>query len=229
MRRLLIASTVLVAALAAAGTALAVYTQHASVAFTVHKAGKSTGLTSSLYSSASSTDQLKSAKTVIMTFPAKTRFNLGTPKVKRCRFTDAQLTSATAPASCPKSSRIGSGSGKVNFGPTETSATQFGVTVKAFVRNASTMILVVNALGSNLVIHAVARQQKLTIGVPQINVGGVPVIVTALKLKVPALGTGRKALLTSGRCIDQRFLISTLLKYSDGTSKKIASTSRCSS
>lgn len=221
MRKTLAAIATLALVLATAGAALATFSQVAQVQFTAHKAGKSTGITSHLYAKFDTGDTLKSPKQVMMTFPMKTRFNLGTKLVKRCTYSDKQLT-ALAPKVCPKRSQIGSGTGRVNLSTTS----GFPVTVKAFVRSAGRIIIVakVPALASTAVIHATVSGSKLKIDVPKL-----PVTLTSLQLNVGRKGTGKQALITTGRCVKGHFTTSVRWTYYNSTIPDTRkSTSDCS-
>jgi hypothetical protein len=97
------ACTLLLVLAAVAGAAA--FTQHATLAFTTTKAGKSTGITADIHSTVDRSKPPKAAKLLTLTFPEGTRFNLN--RVKACTRSDKQLTGGK---SCPSASQIGSGS-----------------------------------------------------------------------------------------------------------------------
>lgn len=222
MRKTLAAISILALVLATAGAALAAFSQTASVQFTAQKAGKSTGIKSDLHAVFDTAGPLKSPKQVVMTFPVNTRFNLGTKLVKRCTYSDKQLTAPAGAKVCPTKSQIGSGRGQVNLATTS----GFPVNVKAYVHNAGSLIIVakVPALATTAVIHAVVRGRKLTINVPNLGV-----VLTSLKLNVGKKGTGKRALITSGRCTAGHFKTSVRWTYWNSTVPDTAtSMSNCS-
>ena len=219
MRKSLAAVAVFALVLATAGVALAAFTQHATVQFTATKAKQSTGIKSNLHASYSAGDTLKAPKIVLMAFPTGTKFNLGTPLVKK---------HCTKPPACPAASQIGTGSGSANLGPTANSALTVPLTVKAYVQNRTTMVLVVKSSGPTQVIKAVASGRQLKISVPKTMLGPTQVFVTSLKLNVTKKGTGRRALITSGRCTAHAFTTTVSWMYYSGTTDTATATSKCS-
>jgi hypothetical protein len=231
MRKWSIGAGVAVLSLALASAALAVsgtFVQVANVGLTAHKTGQSTGINSDLHSSDASQPGNKpvGAKTVVITFPAKTKFNLATPLVKKCTVPMSKLT-ALVPTTCPKSSQIGTGSAVVNASPIYAT---INAGVKAYVRNSKTIILVVTTgLAAPQVIAMTVSGAKLSIPVPNQSLGNTALVLTSLKLTTKAIGTGKKALMTAGKCVAHKFTVNSHFVYLDGSTLDIPSTSACSS
>lgn len=236
MRRSITATAVLTTALLTAGVAWAQFSQVASVSLSAHHAGQSTGITSDLHSSdpAAPGQKPKAATKVVLTFPAGTTFDLATPLVARCTLSDAQLKGQFG-RSCPARSRIGTGTAVANAAPTISSVSS---RVAAYVAGTRSIVLVVKptlaAFASQVVVlRATVAGARLTIPIPSLVVGkspgfaGVKVVLTALKLRVPALGTGRHALITSGRCTAHRFVVRSRFDYADHSALTLTSSSPC--
>jgi hypothetical protein len=235
MRRWPVFSVVVLLTLGLAGMALAAFTQVADVTLTVHRAGRSTGIRSDLHSSDPTApgSKPKSASTLAITFPAGTRFNLGTPLIKPCTLTDKQLTTAFGPT-CPHRSQIGSGSAVANASPLAAKVT---ATVKAYVGAPREILLVIKPTSlpgaPTIVIRATVSGSRLTIPIPQLVLGrskgfpGVTVVLVSLKLNVRALGSGRSALITSGRCRGGKFQVREQFSYRDHSTLGLLSSSPC--
>jgi hypothetical protein len=139
-----------------AGVAIATFHQSSRIALTTTRAGHSSGFTAQV----SSTDPTapgakpKRATRLVISFPANTRFNLGTPLARACTLSDKQLTKPFGP-SCPRRSQIGSGSAMINALPMAT-VQNVPATAKAFVHGASSVLIVL------------AGDQKLLPGTPPI-------------------------------------------------------------
>lgn len=223
MRKLTIFVAVAVASLTLAGAALAAFTQVSNVKFTTTKAGHSTGIVADIHSTSGTPQELKAAKKVVLTFPARTKFQLGL--VKPCKLSDQQLMSGK---SCPASSKVGSGSAKANAYPLPQTIT---AGVKAYVAGPTKMTLVAKAtqpIPQTLVIHVTVNGSKLSIPVPTPTVAGVKVVLTSLQLSVPARGSTHKALITAGRCTAHKFVVKSHFTYDDATTMDLQSTSPCS-
>lgn len=209
-----------------ASVAVAAFTQTSNITLTSHKAGKTTGIKASVASSDSSAPQPKAAKLLVVTFPAKTKFNLGTPLVTACKLSDAQLASGAA---CPAKSQIGTGSAVANAYPL---ATSVPASVKSYVSGPSSMVMVAtaNVMGSTMrtIIHASVSGSKLTIPVPTPVVATIKVVLVSLKLNVPAKGSGKSALITAGKCTAHKFAVKTHFAYEDGSTFNATSSSACS-
>ncbi len=221
--------TIAILVLATAGAALAAFTQVSQVTLTAHKAGQSTGITSSIHSSDPTAPgaKPKSATRLLLTFPTGTTFNLATSLIKPCTYTDRQLATAFGP-SCAANSKIGSGSAIANAAPL---ASKVNASVAAFVRSAGEMVLVVKPAlpgAPTIVIDATVSGSKLTIPIPNIKLAGISVVLVALKLNVPALGSGRQALITAGRCSSHAFVVTSHFVYTDGSTLMLSSSSACS-
>jgi hypothetical protein len=226
MRRFVTVAVVAVLSLALAGVALAAFTQTSNITLTAHNAGKTTGIKADVSSSDPSATQPKAAKLLVVTFPAQTKFNLGTPLVTACTLSDAKLA---AGAACPSKSFIGSGSAVANAYPL---ASTVPATVKAYVAGSKSMVMIAtaNVLGTTIrtVIHATASGSKLTIPVPTPVVSTIKVVLVTLKLNVPAKGAGNKALITAGKCTAHKFVVKSHFVYVDGSTFNTTDSSACS-
>jgi hypothetical protein len=226
MRKLVTAAIVAVVSLVLAGTALAAFTQTSSITLTAHKAGKTTGIKANVSSSDPSVPQPKAAKLLVVTFPSKTKFNLGTTLVTACKLSDAQLTSGAA---CPSKSLIGTGSANANAYPLASSVPS---TVQAYVSGPNSMVMVATAsvLGttSRTILHATVSGSKLTIPIPTPVVSTIKVVLVALKLNVPVKGSGKTALVTAGKCSAHKFVVKSHFLYLDGSTFNTTSSSACS-
>jgi hypothetical protein len=56
---------------------------------------------------------------------------------------------------------------------------------------------------------------------------GVTVVLVALKLNVPALGSGGSALITAGKCQAHEFVVKSHFLYADHSTLDLQSSSRC--
>jgi hypothetical protein len=226
MRRLLTGAVVALLSLTLAGAALAAFTQKSNITLTGHKAGNTTGIKASVASSDPSVPQPKAAKRLVVTFPAKTRFNLGTPLVTPCKLSDASLASGAA---CPSKSLIGTGSALANAYPL---ATSVPATVKSYVAGSNSMVMVAtaSAFGTTMrtIIHATVAGSKLTIPVPTPVLSTIKVVLVSLKLNVPAKGSGKTALITAGKCIAHKFPVKVHFAYVDGSTFDTTNSSGCS-
>jgi hypothetical protein len=223
--------TVAVLALTLAGLALGAFTQTASITLTAHSSGRSTGVRLDLSASdpAALGAKPRSVRRLLITFPAATRFNLATSLVKTCRLSDGQLKTPFGPV-CPRASQIGEGTAVINAAPLTAAPVRVGV--KAYDHGAEQLILVVRPVlvGASVeVIHVLVSQAKLTVMVPRVIYGKlIPGVLASLKLYVPALGAGRDALITAGRCLAGRFSVGERFTYADHAPVKLESSSRCS-
>jgi hypothetical protein len=226
MRRLLIVAVVASLSLSLTGIAVAAFSQTGNITLTAHKAGKTTGIKADVSSTDPSVPQPKAAKLLVVTFPAKTKFNLATPLVTACKLSDAQLA---AGAACPAKSLIGSGSAVANAYPLLTSVP---ATVKSFASGSHSMVMVATAsvFGTTMrtIIHATVSGPKLTIPVPTPVVSGIKIVLVSLKLSVPAKGSGKTALVTAGQCGSHKFAVKAHFVYQDGSTFNTTSSSACS-
>jgi hypothetical protein len=226
MRKLVAVAVVAVASLMLAGAALAAFTQTSTITLTAHKANHTTGIKANVSSSDPSVPQPKAAKLLVVTFPSKTKFNLGTPLVTACKLSDTQLA---AGAACPGKSLIGTGSAVANAYPL---ATSVPATVKSYVSGSNSMVMVAtaNVLGTTMrtIIHATVAGSKLTIPVPTPVVSTIKVVLVALKLNVPSKGSGTKALITAGKCSAHQFVVKSHFVYQDGSTFNTTTSSPCS-
>lgn len=97
--------------------------------------------------------------------------------------------------------------------------------VRAYVGAANEILIVITPTSlpgaPTIVVRATVSGSKLTIPVPQLVLGkskgfsGVTVVLVSLNLNLPALGSGRSALITAGRCTEHRFLVTEHFVYRD--------------
>jgi len=92
------------------------------------------------------------------------------------------------------------------------------------------MIATANVLGTTMrtIIHATVSGSKLTIPVPTPVVSTIKVVLVALKLNVPAKGSGTNALMTAGKCSAHKFVVKSHFVYVDGSTFNTTSSSACS-
>jgi len=224
MRRFVTVAVVALLSLTLAGVALAAFTQTSNITFTAHKAGKTTGIKADVSSSDPSVTQPKAAKVLVVTFPSKTKFNLGTPLITACTLSDAKLA---AGAACPSKSLIGSGSAVANAYPL---ASTVPAAVKAYVAGPNSMVMIATAnVGTTMrtIIHATVSGSKLTIPVPTPVVATIKVVLVTLKLNVPAKGSGKEALITAGKCSAHKFVVKSHFVYVDGSTFNTTDSSAC--
>ena len=234
MRRFPIAVAAVLAALWLAAVALAAFHQTAAVTLTAHAAGRSTGIVAALNSSDPTAPGAKPRSTtrVAVTFPRGTTFNLRTSIVAACRLTDQQLTTPFGPA-CPAKSQIGSGTAQANASPLQQ---EIDVGVKAYVHSAEQILLDLTPSlpgATPIIIHATISGSTLTMAVPQVVLGkahgfaGITAVLVSLKLRIPALGRGRDALILAGRCTAHQFVVTSRFIYTDRSRLTLRHASSC--
>ncbi len=240
MRKWFLSGAVAVLSLALAGVALATFTQSASVRFTTEKAGRSTGISANLIATDTSNPVPQSIKKLTIDFPAGTRFNLKTPKLKLCTRTDKQLRNQFG-LKCPNSSFIAGGTGAFSTFPIPEKAVdptyQIPTTVRAYLGKGSILLIVrptIVAYKSWIyVLHAKVSGSTLTIAVPKMIRGrlkpfnGVRIALTTIKLTIPAIGSGSKALVRSGRCTAHKFVVTSHFLYYKGPDQTVRTISPC--
>ncbi len=240
MRRLTTIAAAAVAVLALAGVAVAKFNQTASITLTAKHGGQSTGIKSSIRATDATApaSKPKSVKTLAIGFPVGTSFNLSTPLVTRCTLTDTQLRTPFGPT-CPSSSKIGTGTAELNMAPVGPPFTTTA-TATAYVAGASQVIVeLLPKLPPGvppIIIRGNVIGSRLTLHVPQTWLGrsskykfaGVKMVLTSLRLNVPALGSGADALITSGKCTSGRFVVTERFTYANQSTKTLKSSSACS-
>ncbi len=223
---LVLVAAVLTLALAGVAVATSQFKQVANITFTADKAGQSTGIKADVHSTDPGAlgQKPKAATQLVVTFPAGTKFNFG--KVHPCTLSDKQLTQTNS-TGCPASSKVGSGTAVANVKPTPLGLINAKVT--AFARNSKTVILwVTSKVATPQVIILSVSGTSFSIPVPVQKLGSVPIVLTSLKLNIPASGSGRSALITAGKCVAKQFVVKTRFTYVDHTSLDVTSTSACS-
>jgi hypothetical protein len=159
--------------LTAASVALAASNgQTYSQRFTAKHPGKPSGMT---FQAAGQVQ----ASSVTLTFPTGTKIN--TAALKRC----------TNAPSCPKASSIGAGTATVSV-----AGMSLQLPVTAYNRGSGMVLVVSDPLGP-VVLKPSLTGRTLTLTLPTLSLGGVPVTVTALKLTVSKIVSGRKAYITT--------------------------------
>lgn len=223
MRKSLTATIVALLSLALAGVALAAFTQTSNITLTAHKAGASTGFKSNVYSSYPGGTKPKAAKQLVVTFPSGTKFNFA--KFAACKLSDSQIMAGKA---CPTASQIGTGSAAAVAWPL---GLKVNGSVTSYVSGSKSMIILVKTttpVKQTLVIHVTVVGAKLTIPVPSPTVLGNQVILTGLKLSVPAKRSGKNVLAVAGKCTMGKFVIKSHFVYTDGSTFDATSSSSCS-
>jgi hypothetical protein len=223
MRKSITAAAVAILVLALTSVALAKFIQVANVSLTAAKAGKSTGIVADIHSTTDPGKAPKAAKLLVLTFPANTKFNIG--RVKACTLSDKQLM---AGGSCPAISQLGTGSAVASVYPLPKPV---NAKVKAYAGSSKQMVLVTKATGSisqTLVIRETVSGSKLTTPIPVPKVSGFSVVLVSLKLDVPALGSGKNALITAGKCTAHKFVVKSHFVYVDHSTLDLRSSSPCS-
>ena len=168
----------------------------------------------------------------MITFPAGTRFNLGTPLLTDCRLTDRQLTTQFGPV-CPRRSRLGTGTAVANASPLQ-QAVPTALRAYAVNRNQFILEFVPSLPGTTpSIIRATVSGSRLTLPIPHLTLGrghdfaGVTAVFVSLTLHVPALGHGRDALVVSGRCTAHQFVVTSRFTYVDRSTLTLRSASAC--
>lgn len=234
MMRRLIALLIVAAALGWAAVALGAFSQTATVLLTGHTAARSTGVLAEVRSSDPAAPGAKPQPTrqLVMTFPAGTRFDLGTPLLTPCRLTDRQLTTPFGPT-CPRRSRIGTGTAVANASPLQQAVP---TVLRAYVTGPDRFILefIPSLPGTTpSVIHATISGSQLTLPIPHLTLGrgdgfaGITAVFVSLTLHVPALGHGGNALIVAGRCTAHRFAVTSRFTYADDSTLTLRSASAC--
>lgn len=220
--RKVIAAAVAVVSLTLVGVAVADFSQASNITLTARQAGKSTGIKADIHSTTTPGEAPKAAKLLVLRFPSGTRFGLG--HFKACTLSDKQIESGR---SCPAASQIGTGSATASAYPLPQTIT---ARVKSYVAGPNRMLQVIRAtqpIPETLVIRATTSGATLTIPVPAPMVAGFTVVLTSLKLNVPARGTGHGALITAGRCKAGSFMVNSHFVYTDGSQVNLQSASPC--
>ena len=262
MRKSVLALGAATLALVPASVAFAAdaFKQSSKIGFTTQRSGVAAGISSNVTSSDPSAlgARPKAARKLVITFPANTRFNLGTSAVNACHLSDKQMLKPLAQfpengLQCPKSSQVGSGSAELNTWPMTDPLKPADVTaaVKVFRHIHRTLYIIVypNMKPSGgayipswqpWILHATASGSKLTITIPAQVYGkgkckpvaclphGITASLVMLKFKTSPVGSGANALVRSGRCTSGRFKFSSHFTYEDQSQLTVGSSSKCS-
>jgi len=232
MRRFKIAALITTAlamlALAAVALASSQFKQTAKVTLTATKAGKSTGFKAALQSSdpGEPGGKPQALKTLTIVLPSATKFNFKSKALKLCTASDTEIK-GTGGAVCPSKSRIGSGSAAANGFP---AIPLIPENASAYAGSGDIIFLLApkGPAGSVLVLHGVVSGNKVTTTLPVISAGGVTIVITELNLTVNAVGSGKTAFITAGKCSGGKFTVKSSFLYQTGASLALSSSSKCS-
>jgi hypothetical protein len=253
MRNPMLAGALGLALLAPAGAALAsaAFTQRADVAFTTHHPGASTGIRAVIVSTDAGApgSKPKAARRLVVSFPAGTRFNLGSSVPRACRLSDAQIKTPFGPM-CPDTSQVGLGTALLNTMPTGVALPKLKpplvatvrARVHAYVHSGAQLIVVLYLNTFDLpgqppvILHAHAAGSQLVIDVPKLVYGrsrklhfaGISGTIVSLRLNIAQTGSGAHALVRAGACAGGRFLVRSQFSYEDRSQLSVASRTRCS-
>jgi hypothetical protein len=257
MRKSVLALSAATLALVPASVAFAAdaFKQSSKIGFTTQRSGVSAGISSNVTSSDPSAlgTKPKPARTLVITFPANTRFNLGTSAVNACHLTDKQMLKPLAQfpqngLQCPKSSQVGSGTAKLNTWPMTDPLKPADVTatVKVFRHIHRTLYIIVYPSLKQIpswqpwILHATASGSKLRITIPAQVYGkgkckpvaclphGITASLVMLKFKTWPAGSGSNALVRSGKCASGKFKYSSHFTFEDRSQLTVGSSSKCS-
>jgi hypothetical protein len=229
MRKLLQISgaALAVAALVGASVALASsqFKQTAKITLTATKAGASTGFKANLASSDPGAPQPQGLKTLTIAFPANTKFNFKSNAVKQCTATDIEIK-ATGGAACPAKSKIGTGTAMANGAPVIPAIPENAV---AYVGSGQIVFLLSpkGPSGQTLVLHGKVSANKVTTEVPVLSAGGLNIVIAELALTVKAVGSGKNAFVTAGKCTNGKFVVKSSFLYQTGAKLALSSSSKC--
>lgn len=214
--------------LATTGIALASaqFKQTAHVTLTATKAGASTGINAVIFSSdpGAPFGQPKALKVLTLALPPATKFNFKTKKIVQCKASDLEINlSASA---CPAKSKVGTGSAVANGAPVLPAISE-NVTAYA-ANNQIILVLVPTTPGaSKIILHAKVNANKLTAEVPAITFGPVKIVLTELRLKVKAIGSGSASFVRTGKCVKKKFVVKSTFVYETGERLTLSSSSKC--
>ncbi len=216
-------------ALGAVGVAVASsqFKQTAKITLTAKKSGDSTGFKAKIASSdpGAPNGQPQGLKTLTVIFPKHTKFNFKSKALEQCHATDTELR-ATGGAACPKKSLIGTGSATANGAPVfpqipEKAAAYAGSKEIRF------LLTPTGPAGQTLVLHGKVSGNTLTASVPVLKSGPLNIVLTALSLKVKAIGHDKSAFVTAGKCRKKKFEVTSKFVYQTGAKLTLKSSSKC--
>ena len=204
------------------------FKQTAKVTLTATKEGKPTGFNAALLSSdpGEAGGKPQALKTLTITLPSATKFNFKSKALALCKASDAEIK-GTGGAVCPAKSKIGSGNAQANGAPVFPTIPE---SATAYAGNGNIIFLLspTGPAGTVLVLHGVVSANKVTTSVPMISAGGLTIVITELNLKIGAVGSGKNAFITAGKCTSGKFKVKSNFLYYTGASLSIASSSKCS-
>jgi hypothetical protein len=215
-------------AVAAVAMASSQFKQSAKVTLSATKQGKATGFSAALASSdpGEPGGKPQALKTLTITLPSATKFNFKTKALTACTASDIEIK-GTGGAACPAKSKIGSGSAEANGAPVFPVIPE-NATAYAGPGNIIFLLSPKGPAGTVLVLHGVVSANKVTTAVPVIAAGGLPIVITALNLKINTVGSGKSAFITAGKCIGGKFTVKSSFLYYTGASLTLSSSSKCS-
>lgn len=223
----LLGAAIAMAAFAAVALASSQFKQSSKITLTATKAGKSTGFKAAISSSDAGEPGGKpqALKTLTITLPSKTKFNFKTKALTPCTAEDTEIK-GTGGAVCPAKSRIGTGSAEANGAPVFPSIPENATAYEG----KSDLIFLISPKGPSgtvLVLHGKVSGNKLTTALPQLNAGGLSIVITSLNLTINKVGGGKTAFITAGKCTKGKFKVKSNFVYYTGSPVTLSSSSKC--
>lgn len=205
------------------------FKQKSKITLTAKKQGASTGFKVNINSSdpGAPNAQPMALKQLTVVFPKKTKFNFRTKAMKQCKASDTEIK-ATGGSVCPNKSRLGSGSAIANGAPVLPTIPEDVTVFAAGGKQIKLLLAPASTAGQTLVIHANVKGNVLKASVPTIEAGGLKIVITSLKLKVKAVGSGKHAFVKAGTCTSKKFVVKAKFLYETGEKLTLKSTSKCS-
>ncbi|HYM46210.1 MAG TPA: hypothetical protein VES65_08645 [Solirubrobacteraceae bacterium] len=203
------------------------FTQEAKITLTATKAGKSTGFKASLKSADPGAVQPQGLKTLTVTFPTNTKFNFKSTAIKQCKASSTEIK-ATLGSACPAKSKLGVGTATANGAPVLPVIPE-NVTAYAGKNEIVFFLSPSGPVGQLLVLRGKVSANKLTVAVPVIKEAGLNIVITSLKLTIKAVGSGKQAFVTAGKCTSKKFVVKSSFVYQTGAKLSRSSSSKCSS
>jgi hypothetical protein len=225
----LAAAMLVTTAMAGLALASAQFKQTAKVTLTAKKAGASTGFSANLASSdpGAPLEKPQGLKTLTIAFPAKTAFNFKSKALTQCKANDTEIK-ATGGSVCPSKSKLGEGAATANGAPAFPVIPE---NVTAYAGSNQIILLLapkkLGGPGATLVLHGLISANKMTTEVPAIVVGGLPIVITGLQLKIKSVGSGKTTWAKAGKCVKKKFVVKSTFVYQTGEKLVLSSSSGC--
>lgn len=222
-------AAIAVGALASMGVALAspLFKQTAKITLTATRAGASTGFKVSLASSdpGAPYEKPQALKTLTVTFPKGTKFNFKSTAIKQCTASAVELV-GTKGAACPAKSRIGKGTALADGAPVYPKIPE-SATVYAGKGKLLFLLVPTTAVGSTIPLEGGVSANRVTVPVPELVSAGLTIVITELTVSVKAVGSGRQAFATAGKCMKGKFTVKSSFVYYSGSPVSLTSSSKC--